>query len=63
MKYKIGSSEIQLLQLYNVGSGHSSTTSRVPDTQTCCPICLSNPISVGYLPCRHVCVCEECARL
>lgn len=25
-----------------------------------CVVCLTDPVEVGLLPCRHFCVCEEC---
>jgi len=25
-----------------------------------CSICLTNPVEIGLLPCRHYCVCEVC---
>ena len=63
MNYRTGSSEIRLQQLFNAGSSTSSPTSRESEAMKTCPICLCNPISVGYLPCRHVCVCSECSRI
>eukprot|EP00435_Cladocopium_sp_Y103_P008653 s2075_g2.t1 len=27
-----------------------------------CVVCLSDPRNTAILPCRHLCLCEECAR-
>jgi len=62
MTYKSGPTEIQLLQLYNAGSCTSSPSSRDANLQKMCAICLSHDVEVGFLPCRHVCVCSGCAK-
>jgi len=58
MRLKMESDEepVDLLQLYGGSSSHDT-----PDNKQVCAVCLSEPIAVGFLPCRHVCVCSDCA--
>lgn len=37
------------------------THRETPNVHASCAICLSEPAVVGFIPCRHVCVCNECA--
>lgn len=32
------------------------------DTSTECVVCLTNPKNTTVLPCRHFCMCAECAK-
>lgn len=61
MSFESETGRIELLQLFNAST--SSTSPSLPSShqQKCCAVCLSNEASVGFLPCRHVCVCGECA--
>lgn len=36
------------------------TRSESEGEQAACSVCLSNPVEIGLLPCRHFCVCEVC---
>jgi hypothetical protein len=61
MSFDSGSGRVELLQLFNASSSSASPTTPSSKQQKCCAVCLSNEPSVGFLPCRHVCVCGDCA--
>ena len=50
---------VDLLTLYD-GGGNESVKQDSSHAATC-SICLSNMSNVGFLPCRHVCACTDCA--
>jgi hypothetical protein len=52
---------VDLQQLYDASGASGNSTSYHSSEGRMCAICLSNRISVGFIPCRHVCVCTDCA--
>lgn len=64
LKMKNDSEPLDLLHLYGTTSpGVSSSSGTSENNHQMCAICLSVPSAVGFLPCRHVCVCSECAQV
>jgi hypothetical protein len=52
----------------NVGSvrgsdQHSNSNNRGESTSNECVICYTNPRNTVILPCRHLCICNECANI
>ena len=41
-------------------SPSNSTTPSINSTSTDCVVCLSEPKTVVILPCKHLCVCQQC---
>ena len=33
------------------------------DSKAACVVCLTDPRSTSLMPCRHMCVCHECAQV
>ena len=62
MTFTNGTDVIQLIQLFNATSGPVSPSSVDHGSNKTCAVCLSSDASVGFLPCRHVCVCPSCAK-
>ncbi len=50
---------VDLLTLYDGGGNESVKQDSTHPTT--CSICISNMSTVGFLPCRHVCACTDCA--
>ena len=48
--------EVQIFTLFTNSRGPGSPDS----TSGACCICLSSPARVGFIPCRHVSVCNDC---
>ena len=41
---------------------HSPSTNEVPPVGPDCVVCMDAPVEMVYMPCMHMCTCEECAR-
>jgi hypothetical protein len=54
-----GATTVDLLKLY--GCSGTAEVAVGSETNDSCSICLSEQACVGFLPCRHVCVCPGCA--
>jgi len=52
---------VDLQQLFDASGSGSQSSSFSSSAEKMCSICMSNSVSVGFLPCRHACVCAECA--
>jgi len=50
-----------LISLFSSVSAESSPSQKSTNVNGTCAVCLTGPVTVGFLPCRHVCVCDECA--
>ena len=49
---------VDILNLYN---STSNSPSGGADFSAPCTICLEGAATIGFLPCRHVCVCRACS--
>lgn len=56
---------LDLLPLYvtRPQESRSSDADQNGYIETVCSICLLNRANVGFLPCRHVCVCSDCSSI
>lgn len=45
------------------GSGETNRSSQSSPLARCCCVCMYERATVLVLPCRHVCLCETCARV
>ncbi|XP_006644177.2 probable E3 ubiquitin-protein ligase LUL2 [Oryza brachyantha] len=50
-----------LQEIYGIGNT-ANKNAREDDTGKLCVVCLSEPRDTAVLPCRHMCLCRECAQ-
>jgi len=55
----------ELQEIYGLGAadGDAGAAGDDDDAMTECIICMTNDREVALLPCRHMCMCAECARI
>ncbi|KAL7003044.1 putative E3 ubiquitin-protein ligase lul4 [Sarracenia purpurea var. burkii] len=51
----------ELHEIYGIGSSTEATSSD-DDSGKECVICMTEPKNTAVLPCRHMCMCSECAK-
>lgn len=52
-----------LLTLFSSDYRDPSSVSNDNGGNGSCVVCLSSRANIGFLPCRHICVCEQCASM
>lgn len=52
-----------LLTLFSSDHPDQSSLSHENRANGSCVVCLSSRANIGFLPCRHICVCEQCASM
>ncbi|KAL4398152.1 hypothetical protein HN51_002757 [Arachis hypogaea] len=52
----------ELRELYGIGSGSTAADFDDNDPGKECVICMTEPKDTAVLPCRHMCMCSECAK-
>lgn len=50
-----------LMNLYTTANSRCISSPDVEIDEAACAVCLTNRANTGFLPCRHVCVCNQCA--
>lgn len=68
-KIQVGSTSYELQEIYGIegqptsGAGVAGTAEDAPNASRECVICMTEPRDTTVLPCRHMCMCSDCAKL
>ena len=66
-KIQVGSASYELQEIYGIDGQAGSTAGEVeevdPTNSRECVICMTQPRDTTVLPCRHMCMCSECAKV
>lgn len=60
-KVVVGGAEYPIMEIYGLTQMTKDDAHDESSVGEPCVICLSEPRNTAVLPCRHLCVCEECA--
>ncbi|CAI0466360.1 unnamed protein product [Linum tenue] len=52
----------ELREIYGLGSGSAAKDFNDSEPKKECVICMTEPKNIVILPCRHMCMCSECAK-
>ncbi|KAD0851881.1 hypothetical protein E3N88_43628 [Mikania micrantha] len=59
----VNGTRYELQEIYGIGNSVDSGGYDPNDSSKECVICLSEPCDTTVLPCRHMCLCNECAKV
>ncbi|CAN8072696.1 unnamed protein product [Agarophyton chilense] len=66
-KVFIGTSIFSMEDMYGIqasyNAGHSDQTDAQGDSMAECVVCLTEPSTTAVQPCKHLCLCDDCARI
>ncbi|KAG8088225.1 hypothetical protein GUJ93_ZPchr0010g10953 [Zizania palustris] len=57
----VNGTRYELQEIYGIGNSEGDTEGNDPGKE--CVVCLSEPRDTTVLPCRHMCMCSECAKV